>query len=105
MKIQPAFLLPFPALLAAASAPQPHIYAFDIQPKQAQDARPVSPTTAFSIWLRRLGLTENKCLAIDDESALEDINNFGGWQSLLFDLSEYQVKTRLSLVLAGWDIG
>jgi hypothetical protein len=93
-------------LLTSASAQEAYIYTHDVRPRYSSHPNTISPETAYSIWSRRLGLSERRRLSSLEASVLEEIDLFGGYQYPLFGSAAEQTKLkRLSIVIEGFDDG
>jgi hypothetical protein len=106
MKTLPVILLQCLTILTGASAQEAYIYTHDVRPRSAFLPTTISPETAYSIWNRRLGLSEKRRLSSVEASVLEEIDLFGGYQPLLFGTAQEQTNPpRLSIVVEGFDDG
>jgi hypothetical protein len=106
MKIFPVILLQCLTTLTSASTQEAYIYTHDVRPRSYSHPNTISPETAYSIWIRRLGLSERRRLLSVEASVLEEIDMFGGYQPMLFGGAAEQMKpSRLSIVIEGFDDG
>jgi hypothetical protein len=106
MKTSAVILLQCLTLLTSASAQEAYIYTHDVRPRYSSHPNTISPETAYSIWSRRLGLSERRRLSSLEASVLEEIDLFGGYQHILFGSAAEQTKpSRLSIVIEGFDDG
>jgi hypothetical protein len=82
------------------------MYTHDVRPRSPSHPRTISPETAYSIWTRRLGLSERRRLSPVEASVLEEIDMFGGYQPMLFgSVQERTRPSRLSIMVEGFDDG
>lgn len=107
MKTLSVLLLQCLATLATASAPQAFIYTHDVQPRPSSPLPDsVSSDTAYSIWARRLGLSEQRRLTGVDDTILNQIDQFGGHRAPLFGKPHSQIEpSRLSIAIEGYNDG
>lgn len=106
MKTLPVILLQCLATLTSVSAREAYIYTHDVLARSSSQWNTISPETAYSIWNRRLGLSERRRLSSVGASELEEIDLFGGYQHILLGSAEEQAKpSRLSVLIEGFDDG
>lgn len=106
MKALPVILLQCLTVLTTATAQGAYMYTHDVRQRSSSQPRTISPETAYSIWTRRLGLSERRRLSSVEASVLEEIDVFGGYQPLLFgSVQERTRPSRLSIIVEGFDDG
>ena len=106
MRTLPVILLQCLAILTSATTQNGYIYTHDIRPRTSSQLSTISPETAYSIWTRRLGLSERRRLSSVEASVLEEIDLFGGYQAALFGAVQENTRpSRLSIVVEGFDDG
>ena len=100
------FLLQCLIISTSAFTHEGYIYTHDVRPRSPSHPYTISPETAYSIWSRRLGLSEMRWLSSVEAFVLEEIDMFGGYQpTLLGGLREQMKPSRLSVVIEGFDDG
>jgi hypothetical protein len=106
MKALPVILLQCLTILTSATVQRAYMYTHDVRQRSSSHPRTISPETAYSIWTRRLGLSERRRLSSVEASVLEEIDVFGGYQPILFgSVQERTSPSRLSIIVEGFDDG
>jgi len=104
MKTLSVLLLQCLTVLTSASTQEAYIYTHDVQPRSSDHPNSISSETAYSIWARRLGQSEQRRLSSVDDTILQQIDQFGGHQVALFDDAQKKTEpSRLSIVIEGYD--
>ena len=106
MKALPVILLQCLTILTSATVQGAYMYTHDVRQRSSSHPRTISPETAYSIWTRRLGLSERRRLSSVEASVLEEIDVFGGYQPILLgSVQERTPPSRLSIIVEGFDDG
>lgn len=102
-----AFIAAYAAqAVASASAPPNSAYIYTIdQAIHASSTQFIDADLASSILARRRGLTESRYLNTADESILDDLNTFGGWQQPMFGEGAGEAPGKLFIRITGFDEG
>jgi hypothetical protein len=95
------------ALVACAAAQNAYLYNLDIEPRTASSSHSssIDSETANAILARRLGATASRNLGTTNEQRLEQLNYYGGHQTLSFFSQESTSSKpdRLVVVLEGYE--
>lgn len=93
--------------LAQAAISQAPVYTFDAEPQPAiagLSSPSITPETARLVLARRLGLSQYHNLHAADDTAIEQLNRFGGTQKRLLPSYEDEVTLgKLLIIVEGVD--
>lgn len=90
------------ALAGSAAAQTAFIYTLDKTVISSSTAF-IDSDTASSILARRRGLTAERTLGTSDETTLETLKNYGGWQQPLFGEMGEEAPGKLFIRISGFD--
>lgn len=90
------------ALAGSAAAQGAYIYALDKSVISGSTAT-IDSSTASSILARRRGLTAGRTLGTSDETTLETLKNYGGWQQPLTADNDDEAPGKLFIRISGFD--
>lgn len=90
--------------LAAAQQQGGFIYTID-QSVISSSTATINSETASSILARRRGLTAGRALGTSDETVLDTLKNYGGWQQPLISQQDEEAPGKLFIRISGFDGG
>ncbi|ETN44410.1 uncharacterized protein HMPREF1541_10590 [Cyphellophora europaea CBS 101466] len=90
------------ALAGSAAAQGGYIYTIDKSVISSSTAS-IDAETASAILARRRGLTGGRTLGTSDDSILEALKNYGGWQQPLFGATDEEAPGKLFIRIPGFD--
>ena len=92
------------AAVVTASTPNGYLYTID-QSVSSSSTQFIDPELASSILARRRGLTDSRYLNIADDSLLDELNEYGGYQQPLFGEGAGEAPGKLFIRISGFDGG
>jgi hypothetical protein len=90
------------ALVGSAAAQGGYIYTID-QSVISSSTASINADTASSIIARRRGLTGNRALGTEDETIVNTLKNYGGYQMPLFGQVDEDAPGKLFIRISGFD--